>query len=257
MTLDQRHFRTPFDLRREVLEAVGWNPHAIVAQRLGLVSNVLDVACGAGDFLGRLPADCERVGVDHDPAAINATRVRYPTLEWHVAEASGLPLDERRFKTITFLHALLHVTYPEQALQACRRSMSSGASLWVSSNHSTHLYEFWQGLEQATQAHPEIASLFVHHAQEVALETRLERTLRLVFEQVHVAPVTTTIWLSRVDALDLLESYRQSFACPEVAWLRAKAALDDWLTTTIQGGRWAVTASLALAEVVYEDWTPA
>ncbi|WP_110888275.1 class I SAM-dependent methyltransferase [Deinococcus yavapaiensis] len=253
MTLDQRHVRAPFDLRREVLEAVAWNPHAIVAQRLGRVSNVLDVACGEGDFLGRLPVTCERVGVDQDTAAIHAARVRYPSLEWHVAEASGLPLDERRFSTITFLHALLHVTDPEQALQACGRSMARGGTLWVTSNHSSHLREFWQGLQQATQAHPEIASLFVHHVQEGALETRLERTLRRVFEQVHVAPVTTTIWLSRGDALNLLESYRQSFACSEAAWLRAKAALNDWLVTTVRGDRWTVTASLALAKVVRED----
>ncbi|PYE50507.1 hypothetical protein DES52_11725 [Deinococcus yavapaiensis KR-236] len=123
----------------------------------------------------------------------------------------------------------------------------------MTSNHSSHLREFWQGLQQATQAHPEIASLFVHHVQEGALETRLERTLRRVFEQVHVAPVTTTIWLSRGDALNLLESYRQSFACSEAAWLRAKAALNDWLVTTVRGDRWTVTASLALAKVVRED----
>jgi ubiquinone/menaquinone biosynthesis C-methylase UbiE len=250
MTSKPGELRMPFDLRREVLEARGWNPHALVAQRLGTSSHVLDVACGNGDFLGRLMVEGERVGLDHDPAAIEVARLRYPTLEWHVSEAGRLPLDHRRFTTMTFLHALLHVADPEKALQACRRSLASGGTLWVTSNHSTHLREFWQGLEEATSAFPEVATLFVRHPQEVRLETRLERTLRKVFSRVHVSQVTETIWLSRVDALRLLESYRQSFPCSAASWQSAKDALSDWLTRTMEDDRWAVTASLALAEVI-------
>lgn len=249
MTSKPRHSRLPFDVRRQVLEAAGWNPHALVAERLGRLKNVLDVACGTGDFLGSLRVEGERVGLDHDPAAIEAARVRYPTVEWHVAEASCLPLDDRRFKTITFLHALLHVTAPEKALQACRQSMSSGATLWATSNHSSHLSAFWQGLEEATQGvSPEVASLFVPPPPGVPLEIRLERTLREVFGQVHMSKITQTIWLSRVDALRLLESYRQNFLCSEASWQHARTALSAWFARTIQDDQWGVTASLAVAE---------
>lgn len=236
---------SPFDRRRRLLEAAGWNPHALVAERLGRARRVLDVACGSGDFLGHALSGGQRVGVDHDPAAIALARARFPDVEWHVGDAGALPLDDRRFETVTVLQALLHVADPTRVLRSCRSVMAPGAALWATCNHSTHLTEFWQVLNEITR--PTRPAPPDGDTAAAPLETQLERTMRAVFDRVHVEKITSTIRLSRPEALRLLDSYRHAFPCSEASWLATRDGLDARLERTVGNGSWALTVSLAVA----------
>lgn len=62
-------------------------------ERLG--DTVVDVGCGAGRAVGELGArGVTAVGVDLDPEMVDAARTRWPEGEFHVADATALPLDD-------------------------------------------------------------------------------------------------------------------------------------------------------------------
>ena len=57
-------------------------------------ASVLEIGCGSGQLLGRIPAR-RRVGVDLSPARIAAARAAVPDAEFHVQAGESLALDER------------------------------------------------------------------------------------------------------------------------------------------------------------------
>ena len=57
-------------------------------------SSVLEVGCGSGELLARIPGR-RRVGIDLSPAQIEKAKARAPDCEFHVQAAEGLHLDER------------------------------------------------------------------------------------------------------------------------------------------------------------------
>jgi ubiquinone/menaquinone biosynthesis C-methylase UbiE len=61
----------------------------------GLGDTVVDVGCGAGRAVGELTARGVRaIGVDLDPTTIGIAVERWPAGEFHVADATALPLDD-------------------------------------------------------------------------------------------------------------------------------------------------------------------
>jgi ubiquinone/menaquinone biosynthesis C-methylase UbiE len=87
---------------------------------------VVDVGCGGGRAVGELVARGVRaIGIDVDPAMIEIAVERWPTGEFHVADATALPLDDGSvtgYRADKVLHALAE---PERAVAEARRILAS------------------------------------------------------------------------------------------------------------------------------------
>ncbi|WP_086838433.1 methyltransferase domain-containing protein [Amycolatopsis kentuckyensis] len=113
-----------------LLDALDDRPQAIdlrerTYQALGDV--VVDVGCGGGRAVGELAARGVRaIGVDADPAMVEAAAARWPDGEFHVADAGALPLADG---SVTGYRAdkVLHVVPdPELAVAEARRVLAPG-----------------------------------------------------------------------------------------------------------------------------------
>jgi ubiquinone/menaquinone biosynthesis C-methylase UbiE len=93
----------------------------------GLGDTVVDVGCGSGRAVGELAARGVRaIGVDRNPAMTEVAGERWPMAEFHVADATALPLDDGSvtgYRADKVLHALAE---PERALAEARRVLAPG-----------------------------------------------------------------------------------------------------------------------------------
>jgi SAM-dependent methyltransferase len=93
----------------------------------GLGDTVVDVGCGSGRAVGELAARGVRaIGVDLDPAMIGIAAQRWPAGEFHLADATGLPLEDGSvtgYRADKVLHALAE---PERAVAEARRVLAGG-----------------------------------------------------------------------------------------------------------------------------------
>jgi 2-polyprenyl-3-methyl-5-hydroxy-6-metoxy-1,4-benzoquinol methylase len=99
----------------------------IIAQKLR-PGGVLDVGCGAGDFLLTLPADLKKCGVEPSVAAAAAARARgisilAPTLEDLSPDAG--------FDVITMIDVIEHVADPAGLLDQALPHLAPGGSLVI------------------------------------------------------------------------------------------------------------------------------
>ena len=89
---------------------------------------VLDVACGKGDWLltvkarGAIPA-----GIDLSEKAVEICKSVIPDGEIHTGAAEALPFENRRFHIVTCLGALEHFVDPLKALQEMIRTARDDA----------------------------------------------------------------------------------------------------------------------------------
>jgi ubiquinone/menaquinone biosynthesis C-methylase UbiE len=93
----------------------------------GLGETVVDVGCGAGRAVGELAAlGVRAIGVDLDPEMIEAARNRWPGCEFHVGDATALPIEDGSvtgYRADKVLHTLPE---PELAVVEARRVLASG-----------------------------------------------------------------------------------------------------------------------------------
>lgn len=101
------------DLREHTYQALG--------------DTVVDVGCGSGRAVGELAARGVRaIGVDLNPAMIEAATDRWPHARFHVADATALPLDDGSvtgYRADKVLHTLAE---PERAVVEARRVLADG-----------------------------------------------------------------------------------------------------------------------------------
>jgi ubiquinone/menaquinone biosynthesis C-methylase UbiE len=94
---------------------------------LGLGEAVVDVGCGSGRAVGELAARGVRaIGVDIDPEMVEVAAARWPAGEFHVADATALPLDDGSvtgYRADKVLHALAE---PELAVREAHRVLRPG-----------------------------------------------------------------------------------------------------------------------------------
>ncbi|WP_062983207.1 methyltransferase domain-containing protein [Nocardia anaemiae] len=90
-----------------------------------LGDTVVDVGCGSGRAVGELAARGVRaIGVDLDPAMIEIAVERWPAGEFHVGDATALPLDDGSvtgYRADKVLHTLAE---PERAVIEARRILA-------------------------------------------------------------------------------------------------------------------------------------
>ncbi|KDN18580.1 methyltransferase domain-containing protein [Amycolatopsis rifamycinica] len=101
------------DLRERTYEALG--------------DVVVDVGCGSGRAVGELAARGVRaIGVDADPAMVEVAAARWPDGEFHVADATALPLGDGSvtgYRADKVLHVLPD---PALAVAEARRVLAPG-----------------------------------------------------------------------------------------------------------------------------------
>lgn len=102
---------------------LSWHCRRIGA-RLGKMSGlqVLDVACGTGEWLGFFHDHGASVaGIDLSQKAIDECRKRFPSGEFACGPAESLPFADARFDMVTCMGSLEHFLDKPQALAEMRR----------------------------------------------------------------------------------------------------------------------------------------
>jgi SAM-dependent methyltransferase len=93
----------------------------------GLAGAVLDVGCGGGRAVGELRArGVTAIGVDVDPAMVEAAAGRWPASEFRVADATALPFDDGSFTGYRADKVLHTLPEPERAVAEARRVLAAG-----------------------------------------------------------------------------------------------------------------------------------
>jgi len=113
-----------------LLDALDDRPQAVALRERtyrGLGDVVADVGCGSGRAVGELAARGVRaLGVDADPAMVEVAAARWPAGEFHVADATALPLDDGSvtgYRADKVLHVLPD---PARAVAEARRVLAPG-----------------------------------------------------------------------------------------------------------------------------------
>lgn len=110
-------------------------------QTLG--DTVVDVGCGSGRAVGELAARGVRaIGIDLAPAMVEVAIERWPTSEFHVADATALPLDDGSvtgYRADKVLHALAE---PERAVIEARRVLAgNGRAVLIGQDWDTFVID--------------------------------------------------------------------------------------------------------------------
>ncbi|GAA0980038.1 methyltransferase domain-containing protein [Acrocarpospora macrocephala] len=110
-------------------------------QALG--DTVVDVGCGGGRAVGELAARGVRaIGIDLDPTMIEIAIERWPTGEFHVADATALPLDDGSvtgYRADKVLHTLAE---PDRAVVEARRVLArNGRAVLVGQDWDTFVID--------------------------------------------------------------------------------------------------------------------
>lgn len=93
----------------------------------GLAGTVLDVGCGGGRAVGELRArGVSAIGVDLDPAMVEAATERWPDGEFQVADATALPFGDGSFTGYRADKVLHVLPEPEVAVAEARRVLATG-----------------------------------------------------------------------------------------------------------------------------------
>ncbi len=114
-------------------QTLPWHCRSI-ARRLGDMRGreVLDVACGAGQWLGHLHGEGAAIaGVDLSARAIDACRKRFPEGEFHCGPAESLPFEDSRFDLVTCMGSLEHFLDKPAALSEMKRVAKPDAQFLI------------------------------------------------------------------------------------------------------------------------------
>jgi ubiquinone/menaquinone biosynthesis C-methylase UbiE len=138
-------------------------------QALG--DTVVDVGCGGGRAVGELAARGVRaIGIDLDPAMIEIATGRWPTSEFHAADATTLPLDGGSvtgYRADKVLHALAE---PERAVIEARRVLArNGRAVLVGQDWDTVVID---------SGDPELIRTLVHARADRMPSPRVARRYR-------------------------------------------------------------------------------
>ncbi len=95
-------------------------------------ANVLDVACGTGEWLDACAHEnCIVSGVDLSAKAIAVCQERLPQGEFYAQPAESLPFDDNRFDAVTCLGSLEHFVDPVSSLKEMARVAKADAKIII------------------------------------------------------------------------------------------------------------------------------
>lgn len=110
-------------------------------QALG--DTVVDVGCASGRAVGELADRGVRaIGVDMDPAMIEIATERWPAGEFHVGDATALPLEDGSVTGYRADKVLHDLTEPEQAVIEARRVLAdNGRAVLVGQDWDAYMID--------------------------------------------------------------------------------------------------------------------
>jgi SAM-dependent methyltransferase len=94
-------------------------------------ARVLDIGCGTGFTLTRLPAGVRSVGLDASPAALSLARERAPGSSFVRGSAYALPFADGSFDAVLALDVLEHLDDDLAAARELRRVLAPGGAAIV------------------------------------------------------------------------------------------------------------------------------
>jgi SAM-dependent methyltransferase len=137
----------------------------------GLGHTVVDVGCGSGRAVGDLAARGVRaIGVDANPAMIEVADGRWPAGEFHVGDATALPLDDGSVTGYRADKVLHVVAEPERAVvEASRVVAAGGRAVLVGQDWDTFVID---------SDEPELVRALVHARADRMPHPRIARRYR-------------------------------------------------------------------------------
>jgi len=109
--------------------------------------DVLDLACGTGNLLPRLPAVQGYTGVDGSPEMLRAARRKFPAASLAAGDSAALPFADARFDTVVCASAFHVFPEPERALAEVRRVLRRPGRLllldWSRDALSMRVLDLW------------------------------------------------------------------------------------------------------------------
>ena len=188
-----------FEPRME--DVFGADDAAVRELLAGLEGEVLDVGCGDGPYEDVLAAGVHTgriryVGIDPDPARIDALRARWPWAELEALSAEALNgAYAGRFDHVLVLRSWNHLNDPEAALARLRAAMRKGATLTVVDNVAFGLARSPAQVARAERS----SAAFEHYRNDRASDAaRAIAGLGLeLVEHRDVGPRTSNQWLLR------------------------------------------------------------
>jgi len=119
---------------------------------------LLDVGCGAGDYLAFMrDHGWEAEGLDFDAEAIQSARARFG-VNVHSRQLEEMNYPDAHFDAITMNHMIEHAHDPARLLQECRRVLKPDGLAIVTTPNSCSLGhrihgKYWRGLEPPRHLH--------------------------------------------------------------------------------------------------------
>ena len=98
-------------------------PNDFLRKRIKPSDRVLEIGCDRGQVLAAIDA-AERIGLDHNEAAIEAGRLQHPGITLIAGEARDYLATSKPFDVLILSHVLEHVDEPEQFLGSLRDTFS-------------------------------------------------------------------------------------------------------------------------------------
>lgn len=119
----------------------------------GVVKNMLEIGCGAGDLASHFPEELVYMGIDPHEHSLWQSRQKHPHRQFIIGSADHLPFDDGSFDLI-FSHQVLEMlTQPRRALKEMIRAVKPGGFViiiapnlevpWSRFNGARH-YTRWQ-----------------------------------------------------------------------------------------------------------------
>jgi len=109
----------------------------------------LDVGCGTGALTEAIAAGAEPalvVGVDPSEGFLKTARARNPQVEFRVADARAIPLEDNEFDAVVSGLALNFVPEPQRAVAECVRVAKKGGGVVAA-----YVWDYAEGMEMMRQ----------------------------------------------------------------------------------------------------------
>ncbi len=97
-------------------------------------SKILDVACGTGNFLGRLEKlniGLELFGLDESQGMIVKACKKFKNINFLIDNAENLPFTKNYFDLLTIIDAFYYFKNKEKIISECSRVLKSGGYLFI------------------------------------------------------------------------------------------------------------------------------
>lgn len=186
-----------------VAEDVFRRDEALVLRRLReLEGDVLDVGAGHAPYANELAANVryERttyLAIDPDAGRLALLKERHPWADTRVGTIEALANEERRFQHVLFLRSYNHLDDPARSLDAAKRLLTAGGSLFLVDDVAFGLV---RTREQATRAETSAAVGFEHYRNDSTVEADAEVAKIGGFglvERRDITPSGSNLWLLR------------------------------------------------------------